>query len=679
MRNPLLNFDQLPFFESIKAEHVVSAVETVLTESRTKLKALGQLDQPDWRNFAEKIENIDERISRTWSPVGHLNAVQDSSELRDAHEQSIKMLTEYSSEVGQDPQLFKQYKAIREGSDFTKLSIAQQKIVDNCLLDFRLGGAELDEKQQDRFREINKQLSELSNNFSRNVLDATEAWQKTISDKSELAGLPDSALDMASQLAQEAEQSGWLLNLQIPSYLAVMQHADNAELRKEMYLAYSARASEFSDNGKFNNTPLINEILTLRKEKANLLGFPNYAEYSLVKKMANDSNEVVTFLNDLVSHAKPVAEKELAELQAFAKEAGHSGALESWDISYYSEKLREQRYAFNDEQIKPYLPAPKVFDGLFECVKRLFGIHIKANNSIETWHEDVRCFDVCRDIHDGNQAVIGQLYTDLYVRKNKRGGAWMDTCIDRRRIDGQVQIPVAYLTCNFSPPIGDDPALLTHDEVETLFHEFGHTLHHLLTEVDEMSVAGINGVAWDAVELPSQFLENWCWHEQSLNLIAEHYQTGEALPSELLAKMRAAKNFQSGMQTLRQVEFALFDMRLHSEFLPEKDDVQAVLDDLRKQVAVVIPPANNRFQNSFSHIFAGGYAAGYYSYKWSEVLSADAFSRFEEEGIFNAQTGNDFLKSILQRGGAEDQNDLFIEFRGRAPDIQALLQQTGIC
>lgn len=679
MSNPLLNFDQLPHFESITAEHVLPALEAVLAESRANIKTLGQINGANWQNFAGEMENIDERIGRVWSPVGHLNAVQDSNELRDAYEQGIKQLTEYSSEVGQDPDLFKQYNAIKQSAEFAQLSAAQQKIIDNSLLDFRLSGAELDQQNQQRFREINKQLSELSNTFSRNVLDATQAWQKVISDQRDLAGLPDSALEMAKQLATQAEQSGWLLNLQAPSFMAVMQHADNAALRKEMYLAYSTRASEFSDDGKFDNAPLINKILALRKEQANLLGYANYAEYSLIKKMAGSSNEVVAFLNELVSHAKPVAEKELASLKTFAQEAGHQGALASWDVSYYSEKLREQRYAFNDEQVKPYLPASTVFDGLFECAKRLFGISITANNTIETWHDDVRCFDVCRDNQDGGQAVIGQLYTDLYVRKNKRGGAWMDTCIDRRIKDDQLQIPVAYLTCNFSPPIGDAPALLTHDEVETLFHEFGHTLHHLLTEVDEVSVAGINGVAWDAVELPSQFLENWCWHEQSLNLIAKHYQSGEALPSKLLQKMRAAKNFQSGMQTLRQVEFALFDMRLHSQFEPNTDDVQTVLDDVRKQVAVLLPPTNNRFQNSFSHIFAGGYAAGYYSYKWSEVLSADAFSRFEAEGIFNADAGRDFLNAILQRGGVEDQNDLFKEFRGRKPDIQALLQQTGIC
>ena len=440
-----------------------------------------------------------------------------------------------------------------------------------------------------------------------------------------------------------------------------------------MYTAYSTRASEFSDSKEFDNSQLIDEILALRLEKAQLLGYQHYAELSLVKKMAKSSEHVVEFLDDLVHHAKPVAEKELAQLKEFATSLGVNDDLQPWDISYFSEKLREQRYAFNDEQIKPYFPAPTVFAGLFEIVNRLFGIRLLENSCIETWHEDVQCFDV----FNSDDVLIGQLYADLYVRKQKRGGAWMGSCLHRRKKDGQVQTPVAFLTCNFSPPIGGDPALLKHSEVETLFHEFGHTLHHLLTQVSEMSVSGINGVEWDAVELPSQFLENWCWHEQSLQLIAKHYQTQEPLPADLLSKMRAAKNFQSGMQTLRQVEFALFDMRLHS-VNKITDSVQHVLEQVRQQVAVLMPPSTNRFQNSFSHIFAGGYAAGYYSYKWSEVLSADAFGRFEKEGIFNSQTGADFLTAILQRGGAEEANSLFIEFRGREPKIDALLKQTGI-
>jgi len=672
--NPLLNFDSLPHFSSIKPEHVLPALEKVLADCRAEVAELCLIDNPNWSSFAVKMEDLDEKISRVWSPVGHLNGVKDSPELRDAYQQGIKQLTAYSSEMGQNQALYQQFKTLKTSDEFDSLSKAQKKIIENSLLDFVLSGAELEKTQQEQLKTINQTLSELSNQFGRNVLDATQAWTKLITDQAQLSGLPQSALDMASQLAKESGQEGWLFTLQIPSYLAVMQHADNQALRQEMYQAYSTRASEYSDSSEFDNTDLIKQILTLRQQKASLLGYQNYAEYSLVKKMAKSSQHVVDFLHDLVKYAKPVAEQELDELQTFAEQSGVQGKLNAWDTSYYSEKLREQRYAFNDEQVKPYFPAPHVLSGMFDVVNRLFGIRLETNTQMETWHEDVRCFDVFDEA--GN--LIGQLYTDLYVRQHKRGGAWMDTCIDRRVKNQGVQLPVAFLTCNFTPPIGQDPALLTHSEVETLFHEFGHTLHHLLTTVDEMSVAGINAVAWDAVELPSQFLENWCWNEESLNLIAQHYQTSEQLPTSLLDKMRAAKNFQSGMQTLRQVEFALFDMRLHSKFDPQQDEVQTLLDEVRKQVAVITPPSNNRFQNSFSHIFAGGYAAGYYSYKWSEVLSADAFGRFEEEGIFNQQTGADFLHAILNRGGVEDANDLFKEFRGREPKIEPLLQHTGI-
>jgi len=672
-QNPLLNFKALPYFSSIQAEHVLPALETVLNESRAEVEVLCQIEQPTWENFAAKTEDLEERVGRVWSPVSHLNAVKDSDQLREAYQEGISLLTQYSSEMGQNQALFNQFKKLKMSTEFADLNVEQQKIIDNSLLDFKLGGAELSDHDQTRFREIDQRLSELGNQFGRNVLDATQAWQMHIIDESELSGLPKSAIDLAAQLAVDADREGWLFTLQIPSYLAVMQHADNQSLRQRMYTAYSTRASEFGEAKEFDNSDLIDEILALRLEKANLLGYQHYAELSLVKKMAKSSDHVVDFLNDLIRYAKPVAEKELAQLKEFAVSLGVDSDLKPWDISYFSEKLREQRYAFNDEQIKPYFPAPTVFSGLFEIVNRLFAIRLVENTNIETWHDDVQCFDV----FNSDDVLIGQLYADLYVRKHKRGGAWMGSCIHRRKKETLVQTPVAFLTCNFSPPIGDDPALLTHGEVETLFHEFGHTLHHLLTQVGEMSVSGINGVEWDAVELPSQFLENWCWHEQSLQLIAKHYQTKEPLPLDLLSKMRAAKNFQSGMQTLRQVEFALFDMRLHS-VNKITSTVQHVLEQVREQVAVLMPPSTNRFQNSFSHIFAGGYAAGYYSYKWSEVLSADAFGRFEKEGIFNAQTGADFLTAILQRGGAEEANSLFIEFRGREPKIDALLKQTGI-
>ncbi len=675
--NPLLATSSLPKFSSIEESHILPALQHVLSECRIQIAELCEITTPNWQNFALIMENLDENISRVWSPISHLNGVKDSAGLRDVYQQGIALLTEYHSEVGQNTQLYDQYKIIKQHSSFSELSRAQKKVIDNTLLDFRLSGAELNNADKTKFAELNLQLADLSNQFERNLLDSTQAWSLLIDDKNKLKGMPTSALKLAEQFAKQNEQTGWLLNLQFPSYLPVMQHVENADLREQVYKAYSKRASEFSNNGNYDNSPLIDKILQCRRQQAQLLGYDNYAELSIEKKMAKSSAAVVTFLNDLVRYAKPVAQQELEQLQQFAKDQYQVTELNAWDISFYSERLREQQYAFNDEEVKPFFPVEQVFGGMFEIVKRLFNISVKVTTTMETWHDDVLCYDVYQE--DSN-TLIGQLYADIYVRKNKRSGAWMDTCIHRRRINDTVQNPVAFLTCNFSPPVESTPALLTHGEVETLFHEFGHTLHHLLTQVDEMSVAGINGVAWDAVELPSQFLENWCWQEQSLQLIAKHYETNKSIPIELLEKMRAAKNFQSGMQTLRQVEFALFDMQLHTNYEPENSDtsVQSLLDNVRQQVAVTIPPSYNRFQNSFGHIFSGGYAAGYYSYKWAEVLSADAFSRFEEEGIFNPNTGDDFMRTILQNGGEVEANQLFINFRGREPDIQSLLRHTGI-
>ncbi|MFT4629180.1 MAG: oligopeptidase A [Arenicella sp.] len=673
MTNPLLNFKQTPHFESIKAEHVIPALEAILAESRANIAELQKIPSPDWKNFTYKMECLDERLSRVWSPVSHLNAIRDSEELRTAYQAGIDLLTAYHSEVGQNKELFGQYTKIRASEQWSKLTKAQKKLIENNLLDFKLGGAELSHHEQSRLTEIDQQLSQLSNEFERNLLDATQAWTLLIRDRDRLQGMPQSALDMAQQSAALEDQQGWLFTLQIPSYLAVMQHAQDRQLRQDMHQAYAQRASELSDDGRFDNTPLIDSILELKHARARLLGFSHFAQYSLIKKMASSSEAVIDFLTELAQHARPTAVEELADLEQFAADHYQQKDLKPWDISYYSERLREHQYAFSDEEIKPYFPAKQVFKGMFKIAKHLFGIEFQVNDSLQVWHPDVVCFDLVA--HDNGQA-IGSLYADLYVRKNKRGGAWMDSCIHRQRQEHALQKPVAFLNCNFTPPIGDDPALLSHNEVETLFHEFGHTLHHLLTEVDVMGVAGINGVAWDAVELPSQFFENWCWHPDSLQLIASHYKTGEPLPLQLLEKMRAAKNFQSGMQTLRQVEFGMFDMRLHSA--EETPNVQALLDTVREEIAIIQAPAYNRFQNSFGHIFAGGYAAGYYSYKWSEVLSADAFERFEEEGIFNHKTGQDFLHSILQRGGVDDPNDLFIEFRGRPPQLRPLLRQSGL-
>ena len=673
MTNPLLNFKQTPHFETIEAKHVIPALETILQESRANIAELQKIPCPDWQNFTYKMECIDERLSRVWSPVSHLNSVCDSEELRAAYQSGIDLLTAYHSEVGQNKALFAQYTKMRQSEQWPTLTKAQKKLIENSLLDFKLSGAELSHDEQTRLTEIDQKLSQLSNKFERNLLDATQAWSLLISDQSRLKGLPQSALDMAQQSAASEDQQGWLFSLQIPSYLAVMQHAQDQQLRQELYQAYTQRASELTDDGRFDNAPLIDSILELKHARAKLLGFTDFAQYSLIKKMASSSEAVVDFLTELAQHAKPTAVQELADLKQFAAQHYQQADLKPWDISYYSERLREHQYAFNDEEIRPYFAAKQVFDGMFEVAKSLFGIEFQINGDLQVWHPDVVCFDL---VASDNGEIIGSLYADLYVRKNKRGGAWMDSCIHRQRQEQSLQKPVAFLSCNFTPPIGNDPALLSHNEVETLFHEFGHTLHHLLTEVDVMGVAGINGVAWDAVEMPSQFLENWCWHPDSLQLIASHYKTGDKLPHELLDKMRAAKNFQSGMQTLRQVEFALFDMRLHAA--QTTPDVQALLDTVREEIAIIPTPSYNRFQNSFGHIFAGGYAAGYYSYKWSEVLSADAFERFEEEGIFNRKTGQDFLHSILQRGGVDDPNDLFIEFRGRPPQLQPLLRQSGL-
>ena len=673
MQNPLLNFDGLPAFDQIRAEHALPALNHVLDEARATLDRLCEVTEPSWENFARPFEDIDERIGRVWSPISHLNSVRDEPELRDVYRQGIAQLTEYHVEVGQNSNLYHRFKQIADADTFDALNEAQQTIVRNHLRDFKLSGAELNAADKTRFAELSQQLSLLAKQLERNVLDATQAWEKLIESETELAGLPAHDLHLAKQLAEERELDGFLLTLQIPSYLAVMQHAEDRRLRETMYHAYSTRASDLAANAEFDNATIINDIVRLKQEKAALLGYANYAELSLVTKMAESVEAVFTFLHDLAQYAKPVAKQELETLTEFAVQNGHEGRLEVWDIPYFSERLREAQYDFTDEEVKPYFPVDTVFRGLFEIVQRLFGISIRANASHSVWHPDVQYFDVF-DEHD---ALIGGLYTDLAVRQNKRGGAWMDTCIHRRRRGEELQHPVAFLTCNFAPAVGDQPALLTHDDVETLFHEFGHTLHHLLTKVDEHSVAGINGVEWDAVELPSQFLENWCWQTEGLSLIAAHFETGASLPDALLKKMRAAKHFQSGLQTLRQIEFALFDMQLHRDGL-ESMSVQATLDDVRAQVAVSQPPAYNRFQNSFGHIFAGGYAAGYYSYKWAEVLSADAFDAFLQEGIFNSATGRRFKQSVLERGGTQKSATLFAEFRGRAPQIEPLLQQSGI-
>ncbi|MBA6420776.1 oligopeptidase A [Pseudomonas sp. 5Ae-yellow] len=676
MSNPLLQPYDLPPFSAIRAEHVKPAIEQILSDSRNQVQALLATPpaQWTWSNLIEPLDDMGEKLSRAWSPVSHLNAVMNSPELREAYESCLPLLSQYYTELGQNQALFEAYQQLANSAQFATLDKAQQTIIEHALRDFRLSGIALPPEQQKRYGELQMRLSELQSTFSNQVLDATQAWTKQISDAAQLDGLPDSALEQAKQAAEARELEGWLITLDFPSFYAVMTYATDRALREEVYTAFCTRASDQGPNaGKLDNGPIIDEILTLRQELAELLGFANYAELSLATKMADSTDQVLGFLRDLGQRSKSHAEEDLSALRAFAAEQGCSD-LQPWDLGHYSEKLLQHRYAISQEVLRPYFPVNTVIKGMFGIVQKLYGIELREVEQFERWHADARLFEVTE-----HGEVIGRFFLDLYARSHKRGGAWMDGCRDRRLLpSGELQRPIAYLVCNFTPPgSGGKPALLTHDEVTTLFHEFGHGLHHLLTRVDYASASGINGVAWDAVELPSQFMENWCWEPEGLALISGHFQTGEPLPQELLDKMLAAKNFQSGMGMLRQVELSLFDFELHVRENPELS-AQQVLDKVRDETSVLRAPAFNRFQNGFSHIFAGGYAAGYYSYKWAEVLSSDAFSRFEEEGVLNEKTGRAFRDSILARGGSEEPMALFVAFRGREPSIDPLLRHLGL-
>ncbi|HTE14859.1 MAG TPA: M3 family metallopeptidase, partial [Burkholderiales bacterium] len=630
-----------------------------------------------WRDFIEPLENANERLGRAWGQVGHLNAVMNSPELREVYNANLPKLTAYYTELGQKEKLFNKNKYLRSSAAFTTLSPAQQKIIENELRDFRLGGAELPVNKKVRFKAICEELSKLSSRFSDNVLDATNAFAHVVTDEKGLAGLPDDARQSAREAA-DADKSadkkqGWKFTLHAPSYLPVMQYADDRAFRELMYRASATRASEFG-KAELDNTPLIADIVKLRKELAQLLDFNNYAEYSLEPKMAQTPQQVIDFLNELATRAKPYAERDLQELNEFARAELGMHKLEAWDIPYASEKLRVARYAFSEQEVKQYLPETTVVPGMFKLIETLYGLSITPAEA-PSWHADVRFYS----IHDKSGALVGQFYLDLYARSTKRGGAWMDDAITRRRLASGIQAPVAYLNCNFSAPVGGQPAQFTHDEVITLFHEFGHGLHHLLTQVEYLGVSGIHGVEWDAVELPSQFMENFCWEWEVLRPMTRHAQTGKPLPKSLFDKMTAAKNFQSGMQTMRQIEFSLFDLELHSSFDPSGSKTALDLaNDVRKRVAVVFPPGYNRFPNSFSHIFAGGYAAGYYSYKWAEVLSADAFSLFEEKGVLDPAVGERFRSEILAVGGSRPAMESFKAFRGREPTIDALLRHNGM-
>ncbi|WP_067215552.1 oligopeptidase A [Marinomonas gallaica] len=664
----------LPEFSKVDPSSVAADLEALLERNRTDIETVvAKNQQPTWATLVTPLDEIHDRLGQFWSPVSHLNSVQNTPEIREAYNACLPKLSEYYTELGQNKALYEAYKALSDSEEAKTLTPAQSEALTQTIRDFELSGVGLEGEAKQRYGQISARLSELGSQFGENVLDSTHAWSKVITDEAELAGLPESALAQAKQMAQAKEQEGWLFTLDLPSYLPVMSYADSQALREEVYTAYATRASELSNEGKFDNAPLISEILALRHEMAQILGFDNYAELSVATKMAESGQQVVDFLDDLAVKSKPSAEQDLADLKAFAKQEHGIESLNAWDVGYYAEKLREQKFSISQEVLRPYFPINKVLSGLFYTAQTLFDVDIREESGFDTYHNDVQLFTISKNGED-----IARFFLDPYAREGKRGGAWMDECRVRRRLeDGRLQLPVAYLVCNFTQPIGDQPALLTHDEVTTLFHEFGHGLHHMLTQVDVSSVSGINGVAWDAVELPSQFMENWCWEPQALAHIAGHFETNEPLPQDLLDKMLAAKNFQSGMQMVRQLEFSLFDFRLHREY-QDGIQVQDVLDDVRSKVSVNVPPAFNRFQNSFSHIFAGGYAAGYYSYKWAEVLSADAFSKFEEEGIFNTETGAHFRDTILANGGSRPAAELFEAFRGREPSVDALLRHSGI-
>ncbi len=666
----------LPAFTHITADVIEPAIDTILQENREQLEVL--LDQPGpftWPNIIQPLDELDDRLSRAWSPVSHMNSVVNSDELRQAYNACLPKLSHYQSDIAQNRKLYEAIKSLADSAEFAQLDAAQQTAIQHALRDFHLGGVDLPEQDKQRFKEISQRLSELQAKFSENVLDATNAWQKHVTDESLLAGMTESGLAMARQAAEAKGLDGWLLTLDFPSWFSVVTYADDRELREELYRAYVIRASDQWDNPELDNSAIMEEILALRHEQARMLGFANFAERSLAKKMADSPAEVMHFLEDLAAKARPAAEAEMTDLKRFALGVLGMSDVQAWDIPYISEKMRGAYYSLSQEDLKPWFPVSRVVPGLFSLVERLFGVSIREKAGVDVWHPDVRFYEV----FDAAGELRAQFYFDLYARAQKRGGAWMDVCMTRMRRDDGIQIPVAYMTCNSTPPLGDEPALFTHNEVITLFHEFGHGLHHMLTRIDYPAVSGIAGVEWDAVELPSQFMENFCWEREALDLFALHHETGEPIPEELYQRLIKSRNFQAAMQLVRQLEFAIFDMRLHIEYDPEQGArIQQILDDVRAAVAVVEPPHYNRFQHSFSHVFAGGYAAGYYSYKWAEVLSADAFARFEEEGLFNPEVGRAFRENILEMGGARPARESFIAFRGREPSIDALLRHTGL-
>ena len=668
MDNPLLRPAALPAFATIAAHDVEPAVRAVLERNRAELESLLDAGASGWDGIVAPVERMQHRLARTWSPVGHLNGVANGDELRAAYNACLPLLTAWHTEFAQNERLHAAYARVA-ATEYAQLRPDQRRLLDNALRDFRLAGVALDAERKQRFKALMERLATAQAKFDENVLDATNAWSRHVEDETELAGLPDAVKARARAEARQAGREGWLFPLDAPNYQAVLTHAENRTLRREFYAAWVTRASEQGDP-RWDNTALMQEILALRHEAAQLVGFANFAEYSLATKMAADPAEVLAFLRRLASLCRPAAEREFAELERYA-----GARLEAWDVAFHSERLKRERLAVSEEALRPYFPLPRVLEGLFAVAQRLYGIGIAPRRDVEVYHPDVTYYDIV----DADGRVRAGFYLDLYARPKKRGGAWMDECVGRIALGDASALPVAYLVCNFTPPVAPRPSLLTHHEVLTLFHEFGHGLHHMLTRVDFPSVAGINGVHWDAVELPSQFMENFAWREEVLPLISAHVETGEPLPGGMLRKLQTTRAFQAGMQSVRQLEFALFDFRLHAEYQPGREArIAETLAEVRDEVAVVKPPAFNRFAHSFQHVFSGGYAAGYYSYKWAEVLSADAFGAFEETGIFDAATARRFLESILERGGSRDAMEAFVEFRGRRPELEPLLRQLGL-
>ncbi len=675
-QNPLLDIADLPNFPEIKAEHIEPALDKLLKQSRALTESLlNDNTKYTWDNLIEPLEKADNELERMWSPISHMNGVVNTPELRDAYNGCLPKLSEYSTEMGQNKTLFDAIKQIQDNQDELGLDNAQRKSIEDSIKGFKLSGVDLDDEKKQRYGEISSELSTITSKYSDNVLDATNAWTKQLDDKSALKGLPDTAIEQAAAAAKQRDAEGYMLTLEFPSYYAVMSYADDRALREEMYRAYSTRASDQGGDAKLDNSANMEKILKLRQEKAQLLGFNNYSELSLDTKMADSPKQVLEFLGELAEKSLPFAKKEYEALKQFAKDEVGIDDMQAWDVTYVSEKLKQERYSISDEDLKPYFPVDNVLNGLFELVEKLYNVSIKQNNEQESWHDDVRFYE----IYNANGDLKARFYLDLYARQHKRGGAWMADFCSRFKSNDAIQTPVAFMTCNSAPPAGGKPALFTHDEVITLFHEFGHGLHHMMTQIEYLDISGISGVEWDAVELPSQFMENWCWQREALDMFAAHYETGEKIPDELFDKMQAAKHFQTAMGMVRQLEFSIFDMRLHMDTdIETSKQIQDILDTVRDSVAVVTPPTFNRFQHGFSHIFAGGYAAGYYSYKWAEVLSADAFARFEEEGLFNQEVGKAFLTEILEVGGSRPAIESFKAFRGREPSVDALLKHSGL-